>query len=65
MNDAIKILNTKKAFPDGDTPVKLFNQSLVNCEFPHCLEQGEVIPVSKKEGKRDKSSPRKSNLQNL
>ena len=48
MKDIIKILNTKKASPDGDIPVKLmemnkdifsrlifqnFNQSLVNGEF--------------------------------
>ena len=32
-----------------------FNQPLANCEFPHCLEQAEVIPVFKKEEKLDKS----------
>ena len=64
--DIIKTLNTKKACPGGDIPVKLvkmnedifsrlivlnFNQSLVNDEFPHCLKQAEVIPVFKKRGK--------------
>ena len=59
MKDIIKNLNTKKACPDGDVPVKpkkmnedifsrlIFqnaNQSLVNGEFPHCLKQAELIP---------------------
>ena len=35
-----------------------FNQPLVNGEFPHCLKQGEVIPVFKKEEKLDKSNSR-------
>ena len=69
----IKTLNTKKACPDGDMPVKLikmnedifsrlifqnFNQSLINEGFPHCLKQAEVIPVFKKEEKLDKSNYR-------
>ena len=69
MKDIIKTLNTKKACPDGDIPVKLikmnedifsrlifqnFNQSLISGDFPHCLNQAEVILVSKKEEKRDK-----------
>ena len=73
MKDIIKALNTKKACPDGNIPVKLlkmnedifsrllfqsFNQSLINDEFPHCLKQGEVIPVFKKEEKLDKSNYR-------
>ena len=60
VKDIIKTLNTKKACPDGDIPVKLikmnedifsrlafqnFNQSLVSGEFPHCLKQAEVISV--------------------
>ena len=64
MKDIIKTLNTKKACPDGDIPVKLikmnidifsrltfqnFNQSLVNGEFPLSLKQAEVIAVFKKE----------------
>ena len=64
MKDIIKTLNTKKACPDGDIPVKLikmnidifsrltfqnFNQSLVNGEFPLSLKQTEVIAVFKKE----------------
>ena len=63
VKDIIKTLNTKKACPDGDVPVKLiktnedifsrlifqnFNQSLINGEFPHCLKQVEVIAVFKK-----------------
>ena len=71
--DIIKTLNTKKACPDGDIPVKLikmnedifsrlifqnFNQSLINGDFPHCLKQAEVIPVFKKEEKLDKSNYR-------
>ena len=69
MNDIINTLNTKKASPDGDIPVKLikmnenifsrlilqnFDQSLVNGEFPYCLKQAEVIPVFKKEEEQDK-----------
>ena len=66
--DIIKTLNTKKACPDGDIPVKLiklyedifqnFNQFLVNGEFPHCLKQAEVIPIFKKKEKLDKSNYR-------
>ena len=73
MKDIIKTLNTKRASPDGDIPVKLTkmnedifsrlifqnsNQSLVNGEFPHCLKQAEVIPVFKNEEKLDKSNNR-------
>ena len=73
MKDIIKTLNTKKACPDGDIPVKLIkmnedifsrlifqnlNQSLINGDFPHCLKQAEVIPVFKKEEKLDKSNYR-------
>ena len=73
VKDIIKTLNTKKACPDGDIPVKLikmnedifsrlifqnFNQSLINGDFPHCLKQAEVIPVFKKEEKLDKSNYR-------
>ena len=65
----IKTLITKKAFLDGDIPVKLikmhedifsrltfqnFNQSLVNGEFPHYLKEAEHISVFKKEEKLDK-----------
>ena len=60
--DIFKSLNTKKACPEGDMPVKLikmnedtfsrlifenFNQSLVNSEFSHCLKQAKVISVFK------------------
>ena len=38
------------------------NQSLVNGEFPHCLKQGEVIPVFKNKGKLDKSNNRPVNF---
>ena len=77
MKDIIKTLNTRKACPDGDVPVKLiiinedifstlifqnFNQSLVNGEFPHCLKQAEVIPVFKNKGKLDKSNNRPVNF---
>ena len=73
MKDIIKTLNTKKACPGGDIPVKLikmnedifprlifqnFNQSLVNGEFADCLKQAKVIPIFKKEEKLDKSSYR-------
>ena len=73
MKDIIKTLNTKKACPDGDIPVKLikmnedifsrlifqnFNQSLIYGDFPHCLKQAETIPVFKKEKKLDKSNYR-------
>ena len=69
VKDIIKTLITKKAFLDGDIPVKLikmqedifsrlifqnFNQSLVNGEFPHCLKEAELIPVYKKEEKLGK-----------
>ena len=64
VKEIIKTLNTKKASPDGDIPVKLtkinedifprlifqnFNQLLVNGEFSHCLKQAEVISAFKKE----------------
>ena len=77
MKDIIKTLNTKRASPDGDIPVKLTkmnedifsrlifqnsNQSLVNGEFPHCLKQAEVIPVFKNKEKLDKSNNRPVNL---
>ena len=73
MKVIIKTLNTKKACPDSDLPVKLikmsedifsrlifqnFSQSLINGDFPHCLKQAEVIPVFKKEEKLDKSNYR-------
>ena len=80
----MSIVNTKKACQDGDIPVKLikmnedifstlifqtFSQSLVNCEFPQCLEQAELISVFKKDDKLDKSYYRPvsilQNLQNL
>ena len=35
---------------------------LVNDEFSHCLKQAEVIPVSKKEGKLDKSNYRPESI---
>ena len=62
----IKILNTKKACPDGDVPVKLikmnediflrlifqnFNQSLFNFEFRYCLIQAELILIFKNKEK--------------
>ena len=77
MKDIIKTLNTKRASPDGDIPVKFTktnedifsrlifqnsNQSLVNGEFPHCLKQAEVIPVFKNKEKLDKSNNRPVNL---
>ena len=77
VKDIIKTLNTRKACPDGDVPVKLiiikedifstlifqnFNQSLVNGEFPHCLKQAEVIPVFKNKEKLDRSNNRPVNL---
>ena len=77
MKDIIKNLNTKKACPDGDVPVKpkkmnedifsrlIFqnvNQSLANGDFPHCLKQAEVIPVFKNKKKRDKSDIRSVNF---
>ena len=73
VKDIIKTLNTKKACPDGDIPVKLikmnenfftrllfqnFNQSLVSGEFRHCLKQAEVIFVIKKEEELEKSNNR-------
>ena len=73
VKDIIKTLNTKKACPDGDIPVKLikmnedifsrlifqnFKQFLINGDFPHCLKQAEVIPVFKKEENLDKSNYR-------
>ena len=77
MKDIIKTLNTRKAYPDGDVPVKLiimnkdifsisifqnFIQSLTNREFPPCLKQAEVIPVFKNKEKLDKSNNRPVNL---
>ena len=77
MKDILKILNNKKACPDGDVPVKFvkmnedifsrlifqnFNQSLVNGEFPHCLKQAEVFPVFKNKKKIDKSNERLVNF---
>ena len=77
MKDIIKTLNTQKACPDGDVPVKLikmnedifsrlifqnFNQSLINSEFPHCLKQAEVITVFKNKEKLDKSINRPANF---
>ena len=38
--------------------MKHLNQSLVSGEFPHCLEQGNVITVLKKEAKLEKSNYR-------
>ena len=35
-----------------------FNQSLVNGEFAHCLNQAEVIPVLTNKEKLDKSNRR-------
>ena len=73
VKDIIKTLDTKKACPNGDIPVKLikmnediftrlifqnFNQSFVNGEFPHCLKQAEIIQAFKKEEKLDKSNYR-------
>ena len=73
LKDIIKTLNTKKACPDGDVPVKLikinedsfsrivfqnFNQSIFNGEFPQCLKQAEIIPIFKNKEKRDKSNNR-------
>ena len=77
VKDIIKTLNTQKACPDGDVPVKLkkmnedifsrllfqsFNQSLINGEFPHCLKQAEVITVFENKDKRDKSINRPANI---
>ena len=77
MKDIIKTLNTRKAYPDGDVPVKLiimnkdifsrlifqnFIQSLANGELPPCLKQAEVIPVFKNKEKLDKSNNRPVNL---
>ena len=77
MKDIIKTLNTQKACPDGDVPVKLkkmnedifsrllfqsFNQSLINGEFPHGLKQAEVITVFENKDKRDKSINRPANI---
>ena len=73
MKDIIKTLNTRKAYPDGDVPVKLiimnkdifsrlifqnFIQSLANGELPPCLKQDEVIPVFKNKEKLDRSNNR-------
>ena len=74
VKDIIKTLNTKKACPDGDIPVKLikmnediffsrlifqnFNLSLMNGDFPHRLKQPEAIHVFKKEEKLDKTNYR-------
>ena len=69
----IKTLNTKKACPNGDIPVKVIkmnedifsrltfqnvNQCLINGDFPSCVKQAEVISVIKKEEKLDKSNYR-------
>ena len=77
MKDIIKTLNTRKAYPDGNVPVKLiimnkeifsrlifqnFIQSLANGEFPPCLKQAEVISVFKNKEKLDKSNNRPVNL---
>ena len=77
MKDIIKTLNARKAYPDGDVPVKLiimnkdifsrlifqnFIQSLANGELPPCLKQAEVIPVFKNKEKLDKSNNRPVNL---
>ena len=77
MKDIIKTLNARKAYPDGDVPVKLiimnkdifsrlifqnFIQSLANGEFPPCLKQAEVIPVFKNKEKLDRSNNRPVNL---
>ena len=63
VKDIIKKINTKKACPDDNIPVKLkkmnkdifsgllfinFNQSRINVEFPHCLKQTEVFLSLKK-----------------
>ena len=49
----IKTFNTKEACPFANimrTPLRLiFQNSLVNGEFPHCSKQAEVIPVFKKD----------------
>ena len=73
VKDIINSLNTKKACPDRDIPVKVikmnedifsrsifqnFNQSFINGEFPHCLKQAEIIHVFKTEEKLDKSNYR-------
>ena len=73
VKDIINSLNTKKACPDRDIPVKVikmnedifsrsifqnFNQSFINGEFPHCLKQTEIIHVFKTEEKLDKSNYR-------
>ena len=77
MKYIIKTLNSKKACPGGDITVKLIkinedifsrlifqnlNQSLVNGEFPHCLKQGEVIPIFKNKGKLENSNNRPVNF---
>ena len=77
MKNTIKTLNTRKAYPDGDVPVKLiimnkdifsrlifqnFIQSLANGEFPPCLKQAEVIHVFKNKEKLDKCNNRPVNL---
>ena len=66
VKDVIKTLNTKKACPGGDIPVKLIkmnedifsrstfqniNQSLINGEFLRYLKQAEVVTVFKKQEK--------------
>ena len=73
VKNTIKTLHTKKAFPDGDIPVKLIKmnedilsrlifenlyQFLVSGEFPHCLKQAEVILVFKKDEKSNYRSVR-------
>ena len=77
VKDIIKTINTKKACPDGNIPVKLikinedmfsrlmfqnFNQFLINGKFLHCLKQAEVIPVFEKEDKLDKKNYRRVSI---
>ena len=77
VKDIIKTINTKKACPDGNIPVKLikinedmfsrlmfqnFNKFLINGKFLHCLKQAEVIPVFEKEDKLDKKNYRRVSI---